>query len=312
MKGEKSMASKSVNVRKRKEWTAAYLMSAPVVLGILVFYFVPTVWTVFMSFTEGPDYLTYNWVGVKNYIVLWRELLAKQEFYHEVINTFYYAVVSVVFSLFFSVLFATLLNQKIKCRALFRLVYFLPCLTMASAVGVVWRFLLNSKFGLLNVALSWLGIKGPMWLSDQNFTIPSAIIVGVWSSVGYNMILLLAGLQNISRTYYEAAEIDGANTVQRFFKITVPLLSPVLFFVSLTAVMGGFKMFDLIYTLSNAAGNRSSIMDYYRTMVFGIYERGFLFTKFGVASAEAVILLVIILILTLVQMKLQKKWVHYE
>ncbi|MBO4367879.1 MAG: sugar ABC transporter permease [Clostridia bacterium] len=306
------MAARRISVRKRKEWTAAYLMVAPVVLGIMVFYFIPTLWTIFMSFTEGPDFLTYQFVGWKNYTVLWGELLNGAEFSHELVNTVYYAFVSVGFGLCFSVLFANLLNQNIRCRSLFRLIYFLPCLTMASAVGVVWRFLFNSKFGLINAILSWVGVKGPMWLSDGHFTIPSAIIVGVWSSVGYNMILLLAGLQNISKTYYEAAEIDGANSVQRFRHITIPLLSPVLFFVMLTSVMGGFKMFDLIYTLSNAAGSSASILMNYRTMVFGIYERGFLYTKFGVASAEAVILLLIILTLTLIQMKAQKKWVHYE
>lgn len=306
------MASSSNKARKHREWLTAYLMSAPVVLGIFIFYFVPTLWTIFMSFTEGPDYLTYNLVGFKNYKVLWDELITKDIFYHELINTFYYAFFSVFIGLFFSVLFAVLLNQDIKCRSLFRLIYFLPCLTMASAVGVVWRNIFNSKFGLLNNLLSYIGIKGPAWLTDPGFTIPSTIIVGVWSSVGYNMILLLAGLQNISKTYYEAAEIDGANVFQRFWNITVPLLSPVLFFVMLTSVMGGFKMFDLVYTLSNAGGSADSILTYYRTMVFGIYERGFLFTKFGVASAEAVILLIIILLLTLVQMKAQKKWVHYE
>jgi multiple sugar transport system permease protein len=111
--------------------------------------------------------------------------------------------------------------------------------------------------------------------------------------------------------YYEAAEIDGANASQKFFRITVPLLSPVLFFVSITAVMGGFKMFDLMYTLANAASASPTIMEYYRTMVYGIYERGFLYNRFGVASAEAVILLIIILIMTMIQMKLQKKWVYY-
>ncbi|MGI6173174.1 MAG: carbohydrate ABC transporter permease [Christensenellales bacterium] len=306
------MDARRISQRTRKEWLAAYLMSAPVVIGILVFYFVPTLWTVYMSLTEGPDYLTYNFVGFKNYTILWEELLQGKEFYCEVKNTFYYAFVSVILSMFFSVVFANLLNQKIRFRSLFRLIYFLPCLTMASAVGVVWRFLLNSKFGLINILLGFLGINGPMWLSDPNFTIPSAIIVGVWSTVGYNMILLLAGLQNIPKTYYEAAEIDGANAIQRFFRITIPLLSPVLFFVMLTSVMSGFKMFDLIYTLSNAAGAKSSIMLYYRTMVYGVYERGFLYTKFGVASAEAVILLAIILVMTLIQMKAQKHWVHYD
>ena len=306
------MSAGRITERKKREWAAAYLMSAPVVLGIFIFFLIPSFWTIFMSFTEGPDYTTYDFVGLKNFRILWEEFIGRKEFFYELVNTFYYAFVSVILSLFFSVLFANLLNQKIKARSLFRLIYFLPCLTMASAVGVVWRNILNSKFGLINAILGWVGIKGPAWLTDGKWAIPGVVLVGVWSSVGYNMILLLAGLQNISKTYYEAAEIDGANVVQQFLHVTVPLLSPVLFFVMLTAVMGGFKMFDLMYTLANAAGAAPAILMNYRTMVYGIYQRGFLYTKFGVASAEAVVLLAIILILTLIQMKAQKKWVHYE
>ena len=306
------MSTGRISTRKKREWTAAYLMSAPVVLGILIFYLIPSIWTILMSFTEGPNYTTYSFVGLKNFIILWEEFVNRKEFYYELINTIYYAFVSVFLSLFFSVLFANLLNQQIKARSMFRLIYFLPCLTMASAVGVVWRNMLNSRFGLINILLGALGIQGPTWLTDPAWAIPGVIIVGVWSSVGYNMILLLAGLQNIPKTYYEAAQIDGANAFKQFIHVTIPMLSPVLFFVMLTAVMGGFKMFDLMYTLANAASAAPAILMNYRTMVYGIYQRGFLFTKFGVGSAEAVVLLAIILALTLIQMKAQKKWVHYD
>ena len=129
---------------------------------------------------------------------------------------------------------------------------------------------------------------------------------------GYNMIILLAGLKNISKGYYEAAMIDGANSRQQFMNITVPLLSPVLFFVSITSLMGGFKVFDIIYTLAGSGATADKFMQYYRTMVYGIYEKGFLYHKLGLASAEAVVLLVIILVMTLIQFKMQDKWVHYE
>ena len=138
------------------------------------------------------------------------------------------------------------------------------------------------------------------------------IIVGVWSSAGYNMIILLAGLKNIPKGYYEAAQIDGANSFHQFTNVTVPLLSPVLFFVSITSLMGGLKAFDVIYTLAGSGATADKFMQYYRTMVYGIYEKGFLRHKLGIASAESVVLLVIILVLTLVQFKMQDKWVHYE
>jgi len=134
----------------------------------------------------------------------------------------------------------------------------------------------------------------------------------VWSSAGYNMIILLAGLKNIPRVYYEAAQIDGANAAKQFTNVTVPLLSPVLFFVSITSLMGGFKAFDVIYTLAGSGATADKFMRYYRTMVYGIYEKGFLYHKLGIASAEAVILLIIILVLTMIQFRLQDKWVHYE
>lgn len=165
---------------------------------------------------------------------------------------------------------------------------------------------------MVNQALKALGINGPKWLTDPSFMMLGVIIVGVWSSVGYNMIILLAGLKNIPRGYYEAAMIDGATSGQQFRKITVPLLSPVLFFVSITSLMGGFKVFDIIYTLAGSGSTADKFTRYYRTMVYGIYEKGFLYHSLGIASAEAVVLLVIILALTLVQFKLQSRWVHCE
>ncbi|MBQ8972285.1 MAG: sugar ABC transporter permease, partial [Clostridia bacterium] len=215
-------------------------------------------------------------------------------------------------SMIVSVLLANALNQDIRFRSLFRVIYFLPSVTMAAAVGMVWRSLLNSQYGVINQALKVVGINGPKWLTDPNFMMLGVIIVGVWSSAGYNMIILLAGLKNIPRVYYEAAEIDGANGFKQFVNVTIPLLSPVLFFVSITSLMGGFKAFDVIYTLAGSGATADKFMMYYRTMVYGIYEKGFLYHKLGIASAESVILLVIILALTLVQFRLQNKWVHYE
>jgi len=297
-----------LSARKKAEYRQAYLMIAPVVLGIVVFFVIPTIWSIFLSFTEGPDYVTYKIVGFKNYITMLRP---GSDMWQELLNTFYYAFASVALSMIVSVLLANALNQDIRMRSLFRVIYFLPSVTMAAAVGMVWRSLLNSQYGLVNQALKVVGITGPKWLTDPNFMMLGVIIVGVWSSAGYNMIILLAGLKNIPRVYYEAAQIDGANAAKQFTNVTVPLLSPVLFFVSITSLMGGFKAFDVIYTLAGSGATADKFMQYYRTMVYGIYEKGFLHHKLGLASAESVVLLVIILVLTLVQFKLQDKWVHY-
>lgn len=300
---------KQITQRQKREWTASYLMIAPVVLGVLIFFMIPTIWSIYLSFTDGPDYVTYEFVGLQNYA----EMLAPDSgVWRELLNTCYYAFVQVALSLIVSVLLANALNSNIRGRSFFRVVYFLPSVTMAAAVGMVWRQLLNSQYGIVNQFLGLFGIKGPTWLTDPNFMMLGVIIVGVWSSAGYNMIILLAGLKNISKSYYEAAEIDGAGSFQKFKSVTVPLLSPVLFFVSITSIMNGFKMFDLIYTLAGSGATAEMFMQYYRTMVYGIYEKGFLYHRLGEASAESVFLLVIILVLTLIQFKLQDKWVHYE
>lgn len=303
------MTSRALTPRKKQEYAAAYLMIAPMVVGILVFFIIPTIWSIALSFTEGPDYVTYSFVGLKNYQTL---LAPGSDMWQELLNTFYYAFASVALSMIASVLLANALNQNIRCRSLFRVIYFLPSVTMAAAVGMVWRSLLNSQYGIVNQALKAVGIEGPKWLTDPRFMMLGVIIVGVWSSAGYNMIILLAGLKNIPRVYYEAAEIDGANSVKQFFHVTIPLLSPVLFFVSVTSLMGGFKVFDVIYTLAGSGATVDKFMQYYRTMVYGIYEKGFLYHKLGIATSESVILLAIILVLTLIQFRLQKKWVHYE
>jgi multiple sugar transport system permease protein len=303
------MAKVALAPRKKQEYAAAYLMIAPVVLGILVFFLIPTIWSIYLAFTEGPDYMNYEFVGLKNFVTLFA---SGSDMWQELLNTMYYAFVSVILSLTASVLLANALNQNIKCQSLFRVIYFLPSVTMAAAVGMVWRSLLNSQYGVVNQVLKFVGIPGPKWLTDPRFMMLGVIIVGVWSSAGYNMIILLAGLKNINKGYYEAAMIDGANGRQQFMNITVPLLSPVLFFVSITSLMGGFKVFDIIYTLAGSGATADKFMQYYRTMVYGIYEKGFLYHKLGLASAEAVVLLVIILIMTLIQFKLQDKWVHYE
>lgn len=303
------MTGQKLTPRKRREYRAAYLMIAPMVLGILVFFIIPTIWSIGLSFTEGPDYVTYSFVGLKNYRNLF---LPGSDMWQEMLNTFYYAFASVALSMIVSVLLANALNQDIRFRSLFRVIYFLPSVTMAAAVGMVWRSLLNSQYGIVNQALKAVGIPGPKWLTDPNFMMLGVIIVGVWSSAGYNMIILLAGLKNIPRVYYEAAEIDGASSFRQFINITIPLLSPVLFFVSITSLMGGFKAFDVIYTLAGSGATVDKFMKYYRTMVYGIYEKGFLYHKLGMATSESVVLLVIILALTLVQFRLQNKWVHYE
>lgn len=296
-----------LTLEKKREYRAAYLMSAPVILGTIIFFLIPTIWSMFLSFTEGPDYRTYEIVGFKNYLELFRDPDLK----FEIFNTFYYAIVVVALSVILGILLANALNRQIRGKGLLRVIYFLPSVTMAAAAGVVWRTMFNSSYGVVNRILEGVGIPGPKWLTDPRFMMLAVIIVGVWKQAGHNMIILLAGLNNISKSYYEAADIDGATRGQKLRYVTIPLLSPVVFFVTITSTLNALKVFDVIYTLADSGSQADRYMRYYRTMVYGIYEKGFQFSRIGAASAEAVVLLGIILIITLFQFKAEKKWVHY-
>lgn len=302
------MKGKRPTSEQLREYRAAYLMSAPVVLGTIIFFLIPAIWSLWLSFTSGPDYSTYEFVGFKNYVDL---LTNDANLKYELFNTFYYAIVVVVFSVGLGVLLANALHQPIRGKGLFRVIYFLPSVTMAAAAGVVWRSMFNSQYGVINQALSVIGITGPKWLSNPSFMMLAVIIVGIWKQTGHNMIILLAGLTNISPSYYEAADIDGATKGQKLRYVTIPLLSPVLFFVTITSTLNALKVFDVIYTLSGSGGTDERFMRYYRTMVYGIYEKGFQFSRIGAASAEAVLLLAIIMVITFIQFKTEKKWVHY-
>ena len=178
------MAKAALTPRRKQEYAAAYLMIAPVVLGILIFFLIPTIWSVYLAFTEGPDYMNYEFVGLKNFATLFAQ---GSDMWQELLNTMYYAFASVSLSLIASVLLANALNQNIKFQSTFRVIYFLPSVTMAAAVGMVWRSLLNSQYGLVNQALKVLGIAGPKWLTDPRFMMLGVIIVGVWSRITFTI-----------------------------------------------------------------------------------------------------------------------------
>jgi multiple sugar transport system permease protein len=203
---------------------------------------------------------------------------------------------------------AALLNQKIKGRSFFRTVLFLPNVTMTVVVAMVWQWLLNADYGIINSVLrATLGIA-PRWFSDTNLTMISMCLIAIWQGCGYCIVILLAGLQNISPTYYEAARIDGASAVQQFFKITVPLLTPSIFFLLVTRVIGAFNQFDLVYMIASEAG---PIQNSLRTLVLGIYQSGFTEFAMGYGCAKATVLFIIIMIVTFLQMLGEKYWVNY-
>lgn len=298
-----------INIKKNKltEWFYGYLFILPTIIGLGLFFFWPVINCFVISFYKWDGMGVAEFIGFQNFLKLFKD----PKVWNELGNTFYYTIAMVPISICLSIVLANVLNSKlIRLKSMFKIIYFLPCITMATAIALIWRWLFNSEYGLVNIGLSWIGITGPMWLSDPKWLMPAIIIIGIWSSLGYNMILILAGLQGVSRTYYESAEIDGASAFNKFFYITIPLLSPTIFFISITSFINAFKMFDTIFMF---AGNSTGVLlDSIKTMVYGIYQNGFVFNRMGYASAEAVVLCLIILAFTAIQFLAQKKWVYYD
>lgn len=233
----------------------------------------------------------------------------KNLFIKAIYNTLYYVVLSVPTTIFIALVIALLLNSNIKLRAFFRTAYFIPFVTSAVAISLVWRWIFDDAYGLLNYLLSFLNISKIAWLKDERWTIPTIAIVSIWKTVGYDAVILLAGLQNIDKSYYEAAQVDGATSWDRFIHITWPLLSPTTFFLLVVSLISSFKVFTEIYVLySGLPGpyNNSGM-----TMVYYVFDRFYVQQRMGIACAAAYILFAIILIFTGLQFWLSRKTVEY-
>nr|WP_285838714.1 sugar ABC transporter permease [Cytobacillus oceanisediminis] len=297
--------SSLAKTRKRSDYFWAYLMIAPTMLGLFIFYLWPIVQNFYFSFTEWGAFGQYEWTGLDNYKRLLEDATLLQAFK----NTSIYIIFTVPIGIFLSIIVAVLLNQNIKGKSIYRTLYFLPVITMPAAIAMVWKWLYNADYGMFNYLLSLARIEGPQWVSDPNIALYSIIAVAIWSGIGYNMVIFLSGLQGIPKMYYEAAEIDGAGPVTVFFKITLPLLSPVIFFVSIMSLIGAFQLFDLIFMM---IGKSSTALESTQSIVYLFYQHAFVLNDKGYAAAIAVLLLAVILIITAIQMVLQKKWVHYD
>ena len=291
------------------DWFWGYFFITPVFIGIAVFSIGPVVYSFFMSMTEWDGLTNPSFIGIGNFATM----VTDAQIGREIINTFKYMIGTVPVGLCIAILIANLLNSNVKGKPFFRTAFFLPVVTMPAAVGIVWRFLFSSQFGPINYLFKPFGLN-PQWLGDPRYIMSALIIVAIWGGIGYNAIILLAGLQQIPKIYYEAADIDGAKPFHHFFYITLPLLSPTIFFLLITTMINAFKAFDLIYMFAGASvvASGGPTTEAIRTIVFGIYQKGFLLLRMGYASAEAVLLFVIILIVTLIQFRLQKKFVYYD
>ena len=294
------------SAKKRNEAWWGYLMVFLTILGLIVLNIIPIFQTIYQSFFKTGDFGKGNiFIGLENYI----DLIHDSSVWQAVWNTIRYTLVEVPISIVIALLLAVLLNRKMKCRVAFRTIYFLPMIAAPAAVAMVWRWLYNSQFGLLNHILGIFGLGPVNWISDPKIAIYSVAVVGIWSVIGYNMVLFLAGLQEIPKDYYEAARIDGANAVQQFFSVTIPLLSPTLFFVLVTRLIAALQVFDVIYMMMDLS---NPALEETQSLVYLFYNYSFIEGNKGYGSTIVILLLMIIMVITLFQNYLEKKWVHYN
>ncbi|AJY75493.1 carbohydrate ABC transporter permease [Paenibacillus beijingensis] len=288
---------------KRREYLWGYGMILPLLLGVGVLFIWPVVRTVYLSFTEWGDFGKYHWAGAHNYVKLASDPEIVRALLHTLLNVVLYVPAIVVQA----TIVAVLLSQPIRGVSLYRTVYFLPAVMMPAAVAMSWRWLLNGDYGLVNAVLKLFSIQGPSWLTDPRTVLLTVVFVAVWSMVGFQAVILIAGIKGIAPSYYEAASIEGAGPLSKFFGITLPLLTPALFFVSVTSLIGALQVFDLIYMMVGTVA-----IDNADTVVYLFYKQAFVRNDKGYASAIAVVLFALILLLTALQLKIQRKWVHYE
>ncbi len=280
-----------------------YFFISPWLIGFLIFTAGPMLASLYLSFCKY-DLYQLQWVGTKNYeILLTRDPL----FWKSLGNTALYVLFSVPLGLTGSLLIALLLNQKVKGMAWFRTLFYLPSLVPAVASALVWQWVFHPDAGILNYSLSLIGIQGPKWLQDPDTALASLIIMSLWGIGGGRMIIFLAGLQGISDELYEAASLDGARGWASFRHVTLPMLSPTIFFNLILGIIGSFQVFTSAYVMTNGGPDNAT-----RMFVLYLYDNAFRYFKMGKASAMAWCLFVLLLVFTVIQFKNASKWVYYE
>lgn len=281
-----------------------WLFILPSLIGFILFSLIPMISAVFLSFTSW-DIIggSPNLIGFSNYI----KIFSTPEFSRVMINTGKYIILYIPSIIISSLFVAVLFNSDVKNVGFFRVLLFIPVLTSWIAGAMIWRTALSTQYGLINNILSLVGIHGPGWLTDPKWSMISIVMVSVWKDIGFFSLILFGGLRGIDKTLYEAAKIDGANSFQIFRKITLPLVTPTLFFVLVTTIINAFQLFPQIMVMTDGGPLEST-----QVMVERIYKYGFRYYEMGYAAALAVILFLIIVAITLVQLRLQKKWVYYE
>lgn len=289
--------------RRRKERWIIFSFLAPNIVGFLIFTLIPVFATGVISLTEWNLIGEMEFVGLENYF----KVFETKRFYQVMGNTLFYTIATVPLGLFLALCLSVLMNRKIRGITVYRTIYYLPVVSSGVAIAMLWKYLYADNVGLLAMVWKFFGAEAPRWLTSTKWSMTAISIMSVWKGLGGTIVLLLAGLQSISPSYYEAAKIDGANGWQQFTNVTIPLLTPTLFFQLIMSIINSFQVFDATAILTEGGPGFSST-----SIVYYIYTSAFKDLKFGYACALAMVLFFIILVITLVQWLGQKKWVNYD
>jgi len=292
---------KKVSRLKKRDNRNGLLFISPWIIGFLAFILYPVCASLFYSFNSYNIMMPPEWVGLENFKALLRDEL----FWVSLYNTTYYTVFALPLSIIVGIVIALLLNTKIRGMSIYRSIYFIPTLVPLVAVAVVWIWIFQPQYGLLNALLAKIGIRGPGWISDPKWSKPALIFMSVWG-VGGSVVIYLAGLQGVPQQLYEAAELDGANVWQKTVCITIPMITPVILFNLIMGLIGSFQYFTQVYIMTNG-GPADSTLFY----ALYLYRNAFVYFKMGYASAMAWILFLIILVCTIIVLKSSAKWVYY-
>jgi len=297
---------RSTSSLARREELYGWLFASPWIIGFLLFTAGPMLASFYLGFTEYSIASPPKWVGTANYQ---KALLGGDaQFWPSLGRTFLYAGLLVPIGLAGSLLIAVLLNQRLRAVALFRTMFFLPSLVPVVASAVLWQWLYQPEFGAINGLLSMVGVQGPLWLADQRSALPSLLVIALWGSIGGStMIIFLAGLQGVPQEIHEAASIDGAGSVQRFFRITLPLLTPTIFFNVVIGLIAALKVFEVSFVATKGGPNFSTWF-----FILHLYQTAFQNIEMGYASALAGVFFVIVVTLTIINVQFSRRWVYYE
>jgi multiple sugar transport system permease protein len=288
-----------------QKWKWVLFFIAPSLIGLCIFILIPILTSVWLAFQDWNLLSPPEFIGLANF----QELLNDADFWRALQYTLGYIVLYIPLVFVLGLGLALLLNQKLRGVVIVRAATFLPVVASWVVVSLIWKWIFNPQYGLINYGLSWFGIEGPAWLFDANTALYALVITSVWKDLGYIAVMYLGGLQSISPVYYEASQIDGANVLQRLRFITLPLLSPTMFFIVIILLINSFQVFDQFWLMPmrDSAADRQV-----EALVTAVVQNAFSYNRMGYASAMSMVLFILIFIITFVQLRLQKRWVHYE